>query len=149
MKLLFILLLVQSTSLYAHNESSNESNSYERVARYSSISTKPSKAQEDLLSVIIEIKFPHTVQTVGNAIDNTLINSGYKLADITSSDPKLLILINSPLPGVHRNLGPIPLRDALKVLSGSAWSLVVDPLHRLVSFDLNQNFKMSNDQGEI
>ncbi len=40
-----------------------------------------------------------------------------------------------PLPAVHRSLGPMTLRDALKTLAGPAFNLVQDPVHRLITFE--------------
>ena len=38
-----------------------------------------------------------------------------------------------PLPTSQRTLGPIALIDAVSVLCGEAYSVVVDPVSRLVS----------------
>jgi len=46
-----------------------------------------------------------------------------------------------PLPKVHHSLGPITLTQALSTLAGSPWRLVVDPIHRLISFQLPDYFQ--------
>ena len=40
-----------------------------------------------------------------------------------------------PLPAVHRNLGPMPVKRELETLAGPAFRLVEDPVHRLVTFE--------------
>jgi len=112
-----------------------------QVGRYSFANTEPTRAQRDLLAVIIELRFPTSLRTVGDALNTLLLNSGYRLADLDSSDPLLPVLLNSTLPAVQRKLGPISLRSALTVLAGPTWRLVVDPVHRLVSFDLKDTYK--------
>lgn len=136
-----IFFSLLSLNAFSHsNESSYSVDEIYKVGRYSSVSIEPSHAQVDLLSVIIELEFPRSVTTVGSALEIMLINSGYGLSDLSAADPNLIILLNSPLPNVHRKLGPISLRTALNVLSGSTWDLVIDPLHRLISFELNEGY---------
>ena len=147
-----LLILLFSTTLsvnvaFSHSDEST-SQPY-KVGRYSSVSTEPTSAQQDLLSVIIQLDFPRSIQTVGSAITILLLNSGYRLADLKVADPSLAILLDSPLPSVHRSLGPISLRKALTTLSGKTWDLIVDPVHRLVSFDLIEKYKFSFDDNEV
>ena len=116
-----------------------------QVGRYSSISTAPTLAQMDLLSSVVEVTFPTSITTVNAALSSLLLNSGYAMADLSSSDPNLPTLLKQPLPLAHRTLGPITLRTALQVLAGTPWDLVVDPVNRLVSFELTQAF-ITNSQ---
>ncbi len=116
-----------------------------QVGRYSSISTEPTLAQKDLLSSIVEVTFPTGITTVNDALNSLLLNSGYAMAKLSASDPKLPILLKQSLPLVHRTLGPITLRRALEALAGTPWELVVDPVNRLVSFELTRAF-VTNSQ---
>jgi len=111
------------------------------AGRYSLISTKATPSQSDLFAVIIKTDFPLTVTTVGAAIQNLLLNSGYRLAKASHTDPYMHVLMDAQLPEVQRDLGPISLRNALTVLAGKPWRLVVDPVHRLVSFDLKKSYR--------
>ena len=73
---LFLSLL--SLNALSHSSGVNQSSDEDyKVGRYSSISTKPTATQMDLLAVIIEIKFPHSINTVGSALELMMINSGY------------------------------------------------------------------------
>ena len=144
---LFLFLLSQNALSHSSEEKQSSNEDY-KVGRYSSISTKPTNAQMDLLAVIIEMKFPIAVNTVGSALELMLINSGYHLADPGSVDPNLSILLNSTLPNIHRSLGPISLRNALKTLSGASWDLIIDPVHRLISFELIKDYRFSFEREE-
>ena len=93
-------------------------------------------AQSDPLQAVVEISFSPSVDTVGSAIDNLLLDSGFQMAQLSASDPKLPILLRQPLPLVHRSIGPTKLITALEFLAGSPWILVIDPVNRLVSYEL-------------
>ena len=104
-----------------------------QVGRYSVLRTLPTVAQLDPLAARVTVRFPESVQTVGQAVQHLLRESGYRLAD--SSTGASATLLGLPLPGVQRSLGPVALRQALAVLGGPAFRLVQDPLHRLVAFE--------------
>ena len=106
-----------------------------RVGRYSAIIPGPSPEQADPFALPIHMEFPYSVQTVGEALGPVLSRSGYRLASPNASCPSLPVLLGWPLPAVHRRLGPMRLDEALKTLAGPAHYLVVDPVHRLVSFE--------------
>lgn len=110
---------------------------------YAVINPTATADQRDLLAVVVSLKFPPNVTTVGQALTALLERSGYRLAYGDNTDPQLSTLMHLPLPQVHRSLGPIRLRDALQALAGSAWILVEDPVNRLVSFDLDSRFRMA------
>ncbi len=105
-----------------------------QVGRYSLVHVQPSAAQLDPLSARITTRFPEPLHTVGEAVRHLLHNSGYRLAD--ASTPLAAVMLGRPLPDVHRDLGPLTLRQALGVLAGPVFRLVQDPVHRLVAFEL-------------
>ena len=106
-----------------------------QVDRYSILAATPTEAQAELLATTMTIRFPARVQTVGEAVRYLLQRSGYRLATAESIGPDTVALFTLPLPTVHRNLGPMTLRDALETLAGPAFHLVQDPVHRLVTFE--------------
>ncbi len=112
-----------------------------RVGRYSAIVAGPSPEQADPFALLIHTQFSFSVQTVGRALERVLAPSGYQLASVPASCPSLPSLLAWPLPAVHRRLGPMRLDEALKTLAGPAHYLVVDPMHRLVSFDLREEYQ--------
>ena len=106
-----------------------------QVGRYSLISATPTAAQAELLAAIITVQFPERIQTVGEAVPYLLQRSGYRLATADSIGADTAALFALPLPAVHRNLGPMTLRDALEILAGPAFHLVQDPVHRLITYE--------------
>ncbi len=112
-----------------------------RVGRYSAIVPGPSPEQADPFALPIDTKFSYSVQTVGHALKQALARSGYRLASLDASCPSLPVLLGWSLPAVHRRLGPMRLDEALKTLAGPAHYLVVDPVHRLVSFELREPYR--------
>lgn len=114
----------------------------ENPSGYALINPVATAEQNDILAVVVSLKFPNHVATVGDAISQLLERSGYRLAFGGHADPELPTLLALPLPQVHRNLSQIRLRDALQALAGSAWVLVEDPVNRLVSFDLDERYRI-------
>ena len=106
-----------------------------QVGRYATLPALPTQAQIQLLSAIVNVAFPTSVITVGQAVDHLLQTSGYRLSHQGASEPIRETLLGLPLPEPHRVLGPIPLQTALETLAGPAFRLVEDPVHRLVSFE--------------
>ena len=112
-----------------------------RVSRYAVMEPVATAEQADVLSVVVSLDFPDPITTVGGAIEHLLLRSGYRMADPWASDPALPRLWRLPLPLVHRHLGPIRIDNALSTLAGPAWDLVVDPVNRLISFDLQDQYR--------
>ena len=106
-----------------------------QVGRYSLFNATPTESQAELLATRINVRFPERIQTVGEAVPYLLQRSGYRLANVESIGPDTTALFELPLPAVHRNLGPMMLRDALETLAGPAFHLVQDPVHRLITFE--------------
>ena len=113
-----------------------------QVGRYSTVPAEPLPEQINLLDAMVTMDFPQqNINTVGAAVHYLLKQSGYRLAEPYASDPAVQILLTRPLPEAQRHLGPCPLEDALTTLAGPVYRLVVDPLHRLVSFDVAEKYR--------
>ena len=106
-----------------------------QVGRYSLLSAELTEAQTDLLATTVTVHFPVQIQTVSESIRYLLRRSGYRLAEAEAVAPETMDLLALPLPAVHRELGPIPLRRALETLAGPTFTLVQDPVHRLIAFE--------------
>lgn len=111
-----------------------------RVGRYSELAVVPTPGQANPLQTLIAVTFPSQIQTVGAALNHALARSGWQLATEEASDPTLPRLMSLPLPTSQRTLGPIALIDAVSVLCGEAYSVVVDPVSRLVSCELRASY---------
>jgi len=106
-----------------------------QVGRYSLFAATPTEEQADPLQAMITVQFPDSVRTVGDAVQQLLQQSGYRLAGSEATGPASAYLMALALPAVQRSLGPMTLRRALETLAGPAFRLVEDPVHRLVAFD--------------
>lgn len=109
-----------------------------RVGRFRELTAAPLPEEQDLLEVIIDITFPGQVTKVNEAIGWLLLRSGWRLE--ASADGPLPVMA-APLPEVHRHLGPMTLRQALKVLTGDQYRLCEDPRRRVLWYRLNKESK--------
>src|SRR3990167_2328344 len=111
-----------------------------RVGRYLTVSNKPKPSQIDLLSQIVQVRFPQNVQTVGESVAYILRFSGYSLVAEDDMQIALKETLAKPLPLVDRELGPMSLKDGLMILIGTAFSMSHDPVHRTVNFKLKSQY---------
>ncbi len=111
------------------------------IGRYLTVENKPEHAQANLLSQVVQMRFPSAVQTVGDAVHYVLRSSGYSLVSPNVQSLALKNMLAKPLPAVDRHLGPMPLKTALEVLVGPAFNLQEDPLNRTVDFHVKPQFK--------
>lgn len=137
----FIKVILMILWLIPWSVSAAVSDSDARVGRYAVVHLGADPAQADLLAVVVRVTFAPSITTVGEALDHLLARSGFALAPLDTSDPNLPVLLTRPLPQVQRRMGPIRLQDALEVLAGPAWVLVIDPVNRLVSYELAPEYR--------
>jgi len=113
-----------------------------QIGRYSIIAPVATASQADPLQTMVAIRFPKPhISTVGEAMQYLLRQSGYNLAKPKAADPTMGKLLNHLLPKVHRQLGPMSLQTMLSTLASSAYQIVVDPVDRLIAFDLTPNYR--------
>jgi len=104
------------------------------IGRYLTVSSQPDLEQLNLLSQTIQVHFPPAVQTIGDAMTNILRFSGYSLVPETQMNAAFKNTLQKPLPLIDRNLGPVTLQSALKILAGPAFNLKADSLNRTIDF---------------
>jgi type IV pili sensor histidine kinase/response regulator len=112
-----------------------------QIHRYMTIENKPKFSQINLLSQLIQVHFTRNIQTVGDAMNYILKFSGYSLIPKAEHNEALKIILNKPLPIVDRELGPVPLNDALTTLVGPAFSLTQNPINRTVNFVVKPEYQ--------
>lgn len=78
--------------------------------------------------------------SVQEGLEQLLQGSGWALAGADNADPQIWRLYRQPWPDNKRTLNPMPLARALEWVAGDGWSLVVDPVNRLVSFEVNSRY---------
>jgi conjugative transfer region protein (TIGR03748 family) len=134
MKTLFLLMFV-----FVFGAASKAASTLDEVARtdrYTLTKIEATSDQQRPLMAITTLSFGKEVLTVGDAIKETLLGSGYQWQSPDSQDQLLQRL---PLPAVVREIGPIRLADALQTIAGEAWILRTDNLHRVVWFEMDNN----------
>lgn len=142
--LVVALLCIMSLSAVAESEYSYDSKSMDsneriQTGRYSFVQNIPPVDQLNPLKVVIRTRIPQSINSIGQTVEFLLARSGYVLADSSVLSEEAKVLLNLPLPAIHRELGPMTLDRALITLSGEAFALVVDPVNRKVTFELAEN----------
>lgn len=106
-----------------------------QVGRYTTTQAAPAAQASDPLSVYVRLSYPRQiVRTVGDAIDHTLVRTGWRLVDRTTLSPEAARFLQLPLPESQRTLGPYSVRTLLGVLLGDSWRWQEDPVQRQVWF---------------
>jgi conjugative transfer region protein (TIGR03748 family) len=106
------------------------------IGRYLDVPNAPLSSQANLLNQTFQVRFPTSVITIDDAMRYLLRFSGYSLVAENSLMPETKHLLNLPLPQTDRMLGPLTLQQGLLTLAGQPFGLLVDPVHRLISFRL-------------
>lgn len=139
------LALLCCLSVPAYAESVIPSDQAEReqvermqTGRYSFVQNIPPVDQLNPLKVVIRTRVPQSINSVGQTVEFLLARSGYVLADASVLSEEAKVLLDLPLPAIHRTIGPMTLDRALNTLSGEAFELIVDPVHRKVAFELSE-----------
>jgi len=138
-KLLIVVTLCSISTVVTAQNKTQEANRIEvlQTGRYSYIKNIPPVDQLNPLKVVIKTQVPQSVDTVGETVEFLLARSGYVLADESIMSEEAKVLLSLPLPQVHRNIGPMTLDRALHTLSGNAFELIVDPVHRKITYELS------------
>lgn len=107
------------------------------ISRYQTVPLSAKHEQIHLLQQAMQIQFPSNVVTIEQAIRFSLQFSGFHLVK-TKHLPRALLKL--PLPEINRQVGPIRLQQLLQLLAGPAFTLKIDPAHRLISFSLKKQY---------
>ena len=106
----------------------------ETLGRYTTVNPHAQTVVRDLLAVPVSVEFPQSI-TVGDAVARVLQDTGYSLSPATAAADERSALLLLPLPPAHRTLDVPSVRLALQTLVGPAFTVIEDPIHRLVSFE--------------
>lgn len=106
-----------------------------RGGRYALVTANATLQQRELLEQTVNISIPASMNpTVEDGLRYTLQHTGYSLC-VPQGQPQQL-LYSRPLPAAHFRLGPMPLREALQVLAGSAFEVQADPIARIICYQV-------------
>lgn len=119
-----------------------------RTDRYTLTRTGPTEDQVRPLEAMVNVSFSPSVRTVGQAIQELLQGSGYRLIHRKGEfgEPVDTVLMQQSLPATQYKLGPMALRDALATLGGSAWHLHSNEFGREVWFELDPRYLEDSDR---
>lgn len=78
--------------------------------------------------------------SVEDGLRQLLSGSGWELAQPIHADPQIWRLYRQPWPDNKRTISPMPLGEALSWVAGDGWALVVDPVNRLISFEVSPRY---------
>ncbi len=105
------------------------------LGRYSTQSAEPPLDAGEPLDVVAQLNFPRaTVRTVGDAMQHTLLRTGYTLVDASELASEARLFLELPLPESQREIGPYRVTKVIDVLLGSTWRWHRDPLRRRLWF---------------
>jgi len=107
-----------------------------QTGRYTAVYAVPTDAQRDPLQAIVTVSFPAEVETIGQAIDYLLVDTGYAIADALYWDVEVFDLVRHSLPAIQRELGPLTILDAVRTIVGPAFSVSIDPVDRRVNVEI-------------
>lgn len=128
---LFLLLIIANSAF---------ANDITRIGRYSTVENEASIAQINPLMAVGQFRFQPNVVTIGDAINQVLQNTSYKLVPNKLLPPIARETLSKTLPITVRTLGPICIKEAVLVLMGNeVFDLVIDPAHRLINFRVKKN----------
>lgn len=120
---------------YTFNHSVVKSDDLSQISRYVTVQNGPTSAQINPLLAVSTFKFPPSIYTVGEAVNQVVATTGYKLSNNLSKQARETL--KQPLPITDRKLGPMKIQTVLQVLLGAeVYNLQRDPLHRLVNFEV-------------
>lgn len=139
--LLTASVLSASTVSLAEKPHSALPDEYIQTGRYTKVINEPVEAQKNPLKVVIDTRLSAQIATVQDAVMFLLTRSGYELADASVLTPDARTLLSHKLPEVHRTIGPMTLDEALSMLAGEAFELVVDPINRKVAYVANRELR--------
>ncbi|WIX33234.1 PilL N-terminal domain-containing protein [Salinicola sp. JS01] len=106
-----------------------------RGGRYALVTANATLQQRNLLEQTINISIPASMDpSVEDGLRYTLQHTGYSLCAPQGKPQELLY--SRPLPAAHFRLGPMPLREALQVLAGSAFEVQADPIARTICYQV-------------
>ena len=110
-----------------------------RYDRYLLVGSSPQEGQKYLLEQLINVnvstgsgKKKSYHATVRQGLETALAYTGFSLCH--TALPEVTTLFSLQLPKIHYEFGPVKLREALQMLAGPAYDLIVNDINRTVCF---------------
>ncbi len=111
------------------------------LGRYTTQAAEPPPGAGEPLDVVAQISFPRAqVRTIGDAVQHTLLRTGYTLAEGVELAPEAGQFLTLPLPESQREVGPYRVQAILDVLLGPTWEWHRDPVRRRLWFTVAPSY---------
>lgn len=120
-----------------------------QLSRYSSLDIASIKARRNIMVSVVDEHFSDEIQTVGDAIVHLVRKYGYRVGRASPEDESQYYLFNLPLPETHREFSPFPLISTLALLGGEGFGVVVNPVRREVTYQLDAAYQGSLSDDEV
>lgn len=137
--LLCVALGVSPISLAQNSTERDSISSTQKVSRYLNVHTSVNSEQLWTLNEVVNFN-AGKYASIYQALSALLHRSGYKLDPQINSVPVLRSILNSPVPHIHRKFDNNKAHDIARALIGPTFNLVVDPINRLVNFELRPEY---------
>ena len=119
------------------------------TGQFMTASNVPLAAQQSLLKQTFQVRFPESVISVGDSMKYLLQTTGFSLVQDKAAYPFAYQMMQRPLPGSDRDFGPMTVKSGLQTLAGNNFQLIIDPVHRLISYRLKPSLAaIYENQGE-
>ncbi len=93
----------------------------------------------DLTQTILRAQI--NASTIQDGLHRILNGTGWRLSDPRTSDPELWRLMQTPWPQRWLTIGPDQLGHVLNTIGGEGWQLTIDPVNRMVSYEVKSPFR--------
>ncbi len=112
-----------------------------QVGRYITLAPTTTVAQRLPLLITTDIRLPGNVTWLRTAIRYVLDDSGYELAPDAVNCPEIQAIFERDVASVQRHFEQVTILEALHALAGPAFVIRLDPVSRLIAFDLAPAFR--------
>ncbi|OEE38336.1 hypothetical protein A1QO_02855 [Vibrio genomosp. F10 str. ZF-129] len=102
------------------------------LSRFVQVDITPGYQQQDIRKAILSIDFDRDVELIGQAINHTLLQTGFALGNHSSMDRQVMVLLSRPLPAVHRVFTDVTLEGVLQTLVGASMTIQYDDITRTI-----------------
>ena len=120
-----------------------------QISRYTTQKEEIPSNKIDLLQQNISISFGPSITNIKQALEQLLENTGLRLQNSQNQDEYTQAMLANPLPATQRVIQNASLKQTLLALTGDKFDIVVDPIHRIISFKIKPTVKAIylNQQG--
>ena len=84
---------------------------------------------------------PFFAATIGEALDDAILETGYRLVSGAGEPLEQAQLLTMRMPLGYQNLKDVRVIDALVLLAGPGYRVVVDHVHRLIGLELRPKYR--------